>query len=144
MQPGLPGRERADQRTRHSGRRIPSPLIESSHAVLERGTCPEGSERSRKASQQYRTEEGHHASTLHFFRYSEAGQLQERRAIVDVLNELLEPGTRLDRPWERHQERHFERLFEHPAFVVPAVLTEVKPLVGAIDYQGVFPDRLQQ
>ena len=70
--------------------------------------------------------------------HSLARQLQERRRVVDVLNQLWHARARGDSSRPARHKRHFQRLLVHPALVVPAVLAQVEALVGAVDDERIF------
>ena len=58
-----------------------------------------------------------------------AGHLDKCFCVVQVLDQLFDT-----RAWLRHagpftDKRHLERLFVHPAFVIPAVVSDVEALV---------------
>ena len=59
-----------------------------------------------------------------------AADVQKGRAIVDVLDEGLGLGAGLDHAGPTDDEGHLEALLEHPALVIPPVLTEVESLVA--------------
>ena len=71
-----------------------------------------------------------------------AGDVQEGRGVVDVLDECVDGRAGLDDAGPAHDQRHHQRLLVHPALVVPAVVAEVEALVGAVDDDGVVGEAL--
>ena len=94
-------------------------------------------------------EEWHQTASLNLIRNGDSCCFQKCGGIVDVLNQLLIPRGRLDVRWPADQKRHLERLLEHPAFVVPPVLAQIKTLIRAVDHNRVlrqprFVEKIEQ
>ena len=65
-------------------------------------------------------------------------EVEEGGSVVDVLNEGLAGGARLDDLGPANDEGHFKGFFKHPTLVVPTMFAEVEALVGGVDDDGVF------
>src|SRR3546814_13065090 len=72
-------------------------------------------------------------TTLFRSRTLDPGIVEEGRRIVDILDRRCDPGARADMPRILDQKRRAHRFFIDEALVEPAMLAEVKALVGGVD-----------
>src|SRR5207249_10857811 len=87
-------------------------------------------------------EERYQAPALHFGGHREAGCLQECLGEVQIADDILVDATRLSDRGPADEEWRAERFLKDPAFVEPAVLTEVKALIGGVDDNGILGESL--
>ena len=79
-------------------------------------------------------EQRHQAAALHLGGNRHAGGIEEGLGEIEVGDDVSAftlPG--LTTPGQRTEQRRAQRLLEDPALVEPAVLAEVKALVGGVD-----------
>ena len=75
-------------------------------------------------------EDGDEADALHVRGHISAGDLQKRRAEIQVRYEIVVFRIWFDHARPAHQQRRLEAFLVHPTLVIPAVLTEVPALIG--------------
>ena len=83
-------------------------------------------------------ENGLKAVALDVFWHGKTSVIEEGGSQVNMINHRVVNLPRLNRFGISDQERLMEWVFIHPLFVVEAVFTERKPLVGGVDDNGVF------
>ena len=76
--------------------------------------------------------------SLHIFRNLRPGHIQEGRRIVNILNKMFVHRTWFNHTWPFNHKGHFKRFIIHPAFVIPAMVANVEPLIGAIDHNRII------
>ena len=68
----------------------------------------------------------------------DAGEIEEGRAEIEVLDEVLVDRAWFDDAGQPGHKRHSQGVFVHEAFVKPAMIAQVEALIGGIDDEGVF------
>ncbi len=82
-------------------------------------------------------QDGYKRPALHGVGRFDAGEIKEGLCEVQRRNDVAVDTTWLDVAGPADDQRGAERFFVDPTFVVPAMLAEVEPLVGAVDDNGV-------
>ena len=69
----------------------------------------------------------------------DAGDVEKRLGKVEVGNEFVGDGSRFGTtPGPAHHQRLAVRFFIHESLVEPAMIAEIKSLVGRVNHDGVF------